>query len=202
MRLPRTRGDGPAEVPIDRHCSRQMAPPHTRGWTRCRVMNALGKSVSPGSPAHAGMDPSEFRNSATAGMKQAPPHTRGWTRAVWIQRPRRLPRAPPHTRGWTLTDTSCRNVGAHRWLPRTRGDGPLCPKGHRPPGQREGSPAHAGMDPSSSMRPLAVTCDCGSPAHAGMDLGLADAAQIAPRGGSPAHAGMDPVRSAQIESSA
>ena len=52
-RLPRTRGDGPAEmIGVDRA---MVASPHTRGWT---LALDYACCVNTGFPAHAGMDPS------------------------------------------------------------------------------------------------------------------------------------------------
>jgi hypothetical protein len=51
-RLPRTRGDGPRPKFIDGVTTE--APPHTRGWTSRRPPTS---GQAPGSPAHAGMDP-------------------------------------------------------------------------------------------------------------------------------------------------
>ncbi len=51
--LPRTRGDRPRVIPA--RGGTGGAPPHTRGSTRG---DALGAPADPGSPAHAGIDPS------------------------------------------------------------------------------------------------------------------------------------------------
>ena len=52
MRLPRTRGDGPALRRTSADTS--TASPHTRGWTR---LDPRPHVVENGFPAHAGMDP-------------------------------------------------------------------------------------------------------------------------------------------------
>ena len=94
-RLPRTRGDGPYRVMLKNRA--RLAPPHTRGWTFPRRPRP---SDVPGSPAHAGMDPTPRRRARGTSRL---PRTRG-------DGPGRLCRrecvlaAPPHTRGWTLAD--------------------------------------------------------------------------------------------------
>ena len=83
IRLPRTRGDGPA--------SRGAAPPpagaspHTRGWTAVLIDPP---ALARGFPAHAGMDP---RPAARPDRPRlASPHTRGWTACRnWQTRRRR-----------------------------------------------------------------------------------------------------------------
>ena len=132
-RLPRPRGDGPAgSMAKSMRC---QAPPPTRGWT---VNPASAPCREPGSPAHAGMDPSTMRRRCAAGRL---PRPRGdGPRAERQQR--RNEAAPPPTRGWTfgVTDEDVEAFGspAHagmdrfsavrapssRWLPRPRGDGP------------------------------------------------------------------------------
>ena len=132
-RLPRTRGDGP------RWCRWALgvirASPHTRGWTRPALQ---GVHRDLGFPAHAGMDPSAIRASASsrwlprtrgdgpgsppglAAAIAASPHTRGWTRHVTAGRardagfPAHAGMDPPRSGGGR----------SGRRLPRTRGDGP------------------------------------------------------------------------------
>ena len=152
--LPRTRGDGPGAPAVDAEV--QLAPPHTRGWTRELVLD-LDDHL--GSPAHAGMDPGR---RGRAGRGRRLPRTRGdgpvLARTVVTDAA-----APPHTRGWTLLEPVVVGAGvgspAHagmdppracpswrrRRLPRTRGDGPDTASGSI--NGDEGSPAHAGMDP-------------------------------------------------------
>ena len=172
-RLPRTRGDGPRAGSESR--SSYSASPHTRGWTAAQrqvVDQILGF------PAHAGMDLARGRSGVRAPRL---PRTRGDgpdSRSLRAGRPA----ASPHTRGWTERSHGAPLGGegfpAHagmdptptafrpgcRWLPRTRGDGPLMrarigmqqaasphtrgwtrgrPAGR---GRRQGFPAHAGMD--------------------------------------------------------
>ena len=67
--LPRTRGDGPTAAQLGGLPA--SAPPHTRGWT---PMQPAGEPVAVGSPAHAGMDPSQAHPSCTAHRL---PRTRG-----------------------------------------------------------------------------------------------------------------------------
>ena len=193
------------------------APPHTRGWTRAA---AEDEHPARGSPAHAGMDPSQ---SGSPSHSQRLPRTRG-------DGPRAVggvdgaAGAPPHTRGWTplergLVDVvdgspahagmdpekSCLAASACR-LPRTRGDGPSLNSARH--GRHVGSPAHAGMDPDTESAPVVAA---GLPRTRGDGPALrwkSRSAGPAPphtrgwtqprapdqalRGGSPAHAGMDP----------
>ena len=131
--FPRTRGDGPLCAREAAH--RAVVSPHTRGWT----LEAAGdRRVTPGFPAHAGMDRSlgsrcfpglGFPRTRGDGPGTAPsestlapvsPHTRGWTHAT----PRRaggLIGFPAHAGmdpGRDLTDRQSSG------FPRTRGDGP------------------------------------------------------------------------------
>ena len=174
IRLPRTRGDGPAQ--FQREENRATAPPHTRGWTPGIVLTRLHAR---GSPAHAGMDPDTGRCYQDNGRL---PRTRGDGPLPADSRDVE-PQAPPHTRGWTpgreSRNAERRGSPAHAGmdpgrsggprhrgrLPRTRGDGPRHPdvRLHHhgaPPHTRgwtglqhwraasaRGSPAHAGMDP-------------------------------------------------------
>ena len=133
-RLPRTRGDGPSTM--SRLFLRSAAPPHTRGWTARSVL--LGRGAC-GSPAHAGMDPwlngvpivsrglprtrGDGPIGATPGRtrRTAPPHTRGWTRRG--VRPGAGRRGSPAHAG--MDPRRERRERSVRWLPRTRGDGPL-----------------------------------------------------------------------------
>ncbi len=92
VRLPRTRGDGPArEMDVE---AAWRAPPHTRGWTLAVLDD---DQLQGGSPAHAGMDRSE---SVAWHVLPRLPRTRGdgpWRShraSAWLL-------APPHTRGWT-----------------------------------------------------------------------------------------------------
>ena len=113
IRLPRTRGDGPAEY-----------------------LGGLLASRAP--PAHAGMDPNSsaaptrtsrlprtrgdgpFHHHHRRGSRMAPPHTRGWTLArVWT--PRLLCGSPAHAGMDPVARAALR---CQPRLPRTRGDGP------------------------------------------------------------------------------
>ncbi len=179
MRLPRSRGDGPArDFP---RCVSSVAPPLTRGWTRICIRIRCGRF---GSPAHAGMDPAHLASLTPAGWL---PRSRGDGPAGGIAITGNVT-APPLTRGWTLQPTIWRTEGAgspahagmdprrpcrcarRTWLPRSRGDGPegvqltrkaavappLTRGWTRAPGvagrRGRGSPAHAGMDPRTARR--------------------------------------------------
>ena len=175
-RLPRTRGDGPRWTRSNPR--RSAAPPHTRGWTR---LEHQGTSLAHGSPAHAGMDPRPAgrprfwrRLPRTRGdgpgldtgsdaLNAAPPHTRGWTPAVGRRR-RGSAGSPAHA---GMDPPLVLAPPRMRWLPRTRGDGPMpawakakspqapphtrgwTPSRPPSPAPSGGSPAHAGMDPAS-----------------------------------------------------
>ena len=180
VRLPRTRGDGPAGVRGIHQ--RDLASPHTRGWTS---RGRRSQRHRPGFPAHAGMDPG---SAASACSGSGLPRTRGdgpnpRPEFSWMWR------ASPHTRGWTLDrrvdapgdggfpahagmdPRYGRCAGTERRLPRTRGDGPaeLTPatarawasphtrgwtrQRQRQPEVERGFPAHAGMDPTWRRRP-------------------------------------------------
>ena len=178
-RLPRSRGDGPQSRPL--WFAHARAPPLTRGWTRHWI--SLGTPTA-GSPAHAGMDP--YQGPTYQGPTWLP-RSRGDGPPA-IRRDRRNFVAPPLTRGWTLSSgrppPPLRGSPAHagmdpeamlwaaswRWLPRSRGDGPVHVKirlaaCRAPPLTRgwtrrvcrvyaidRGSPAHAGMDHKSPWR--------------------------------------------------
>ncbi len=131
--LPRTRGDRPNGSYVS--IVGVSAPPHPRGST------PMSGSVNPlvqGSPAPAGIDPSDAHGHAVSlGL----PRTRG-DRPDPRYRPAPAPGAPPHPRGSTLdlSAASCHRAGspapagidpipwraaaASRRLPRTRGDRP------------------------------------------------------------------------------
>ncbi len=170
---PRTRGDGPVKAAVVRR--ERRAPPHTRGWTpvkRAPVTSALGSPAHAGmDPTRVTLFRSTARLPRTRGdgpgllapgqwNASAPPHTRGWT---------------PHVLGAALAEVgSPAHAGMdpqalptrrrESRLPRTRGDGPLTThaalcghvapphtRGWTPIGfiyfhDRNGSPAHAGMD--------------------------------------------------------
>ncbi len=117
--LPRTRGDGPP--PALSVAMPHTAPPHPRGWTLLGSHAGRLRLRLRGSPAPAGMDPT---NSAGRSCAKGLPRTRGDGPCL-----RRVPGyknvAPPHPRGWT--------PGESRWT-----------------GKAKGSPAPAGMDPVQS----------------------------------------------------
>ena len=173
LRVPRTRGDGPAAS--NASIPRSTGSPHTRGWTP-----ALGHDPAQefGFPAHAGMD--RLRGARPTSDHRVP-RTRGdgprAAEVVWG-----AARGSPHTRGWTdlavWTSGCSRGFPAHAgmdpgrdarrdWLrrvPRTRGDGP-----HSSSSSTEGaagSPHTRGWTPRDD--PLAGQSG-GFPAHAGMD---------------------------------
>ena len=177
--LPRTRGDGPDIA--DNIGDERSAPPHPRGWTRCRL--AEGRRGC-GSPAPAGMDPRPVGTRAAGarlprtrgdgprhslhlrGLRSAPPHPRGWTRHLSASHS--SARGSPAPAGM---DPIALYLGGRRVrLPRTRGDGPWVElsTGYQmsaPPHPRGrtfelipagviggGSPAPAGMDPLCRWR--------------------------------------------------
>ena len=173
-RLPRTRGDGP--LALDEWGIWSSAPPHTRGWTRSTAPRG---QRSPGSPAHAGMDPETPSSSSTS---RRLPRTRGDGPPLLMSGDVTF-RAPPHTRGWTRaripSESLRRGSPAHagmdprqdvhrypaRRLPRTRGDGP----------EGEHAVIHTVRAPPHTRgwtrhRAPARVSGQGSPAHAGMDL--------------------------------
>ena len=175
-RLPRTRGDGPR---VQQSVGAALpASPHTRGWTRHRVVLSLPLA---GFPAHAGMDPQRTR---TGSGRSRLPRTRGdGPRSSWASR-RRLT-ASPHTRGWTRSGASglsqFKGFPAHAGmdraggpslacrvrLPRTRGDGPCA--------ESEGGRVTTASPHTRGWTPLArvtSTSGAGFPAHAGMDPGF------------------------------
>ena len=220
-RLPRTRGDGP--LPPRVGPGRQVASPHTRGWT-----HPLDRPphLLPGFPAHAGMDPGR---RSTGAPSRWLPRTRGDGPDNCAYRDSAR-RASPHTRGWTHSGGA--DAGGAPGLPRTRGDGPWCSaacrarsgasphtRGWTASGDHQairsmGFPAHAGMDPApapGSSHPQGLPRTRGDgPVTSGYRLLLARASphtrgwtRVAAglawlAGGFPAHAGMDP-RPAQGE---
>ena len=198
-RLPRTRGDGPG--PVGAAGERERASPHTRGWTRRPRSGTLGAG---GFPAHAGMDPVVTRRPS---MPSRLPRTRG-DGPVRRRRPDVGRAASPHTRGWTyyrcVECRARRGFPAHagmdpepgrrrrapRWLPRTRGDGPVA--GTRRTLTRSASPHTRGWTRSAAPVRLIRR---GFPAHAGMDPGRRGGGPLRIlAAGFPAHAGMDPRR--------
>ena len=172
--LPRTRGDGPGG--LDTTGGQLRASPHPRGWTLGRVQVEL---AAVGFPAPAGMDPKwprcwparrrlpRTRGDGPKGLAEvstlipASPHPRGWTREPCREDLFQLGFPAPAGMD-PLTRAS---ATLPRWLPRTRGDGPVQvswgkasaaasphPRGWtRGVGQHavrpRGFPAPAGMDP-------------------------------------------------------
>ena len=153
LRLPRTRGDGPSASAI--FSGTWPAPPHTRGWTRG---DGRTVPVHRGSPAHAGMDHSDWGRRPACPW--APPHTRGWTH---VQRRKVTgPDGSPAHAGMDPARLRCgRRTGR---LPRTRGDGPHTST--NPTAMARAPPHTRGWTPEPQRVPLV---DGGSPAHAGMD---------------------------------
>ena len=195
MRFPRTRGDRPIagrQHPL----YRIQVPPHTRGYDH----------LSRGSPAHAGIDLCPKRR-----CQRRFPRTRGDRP---FSRPHRMDRQAWGSPAHAGIDPSCAGAPLRLQLrfPRTRGDRPVLSqsrgfarfprtRGDRPSTTRLwdvwtrqawGSPAHAGIDPSSASIALQArfprtrgdrpqcssskstvygwTRPWGSPAHAGIDL--------------------------------
>ena len=154
-RLPRPRGDGPSVVML--MSASPWAPPPTRGWTESG--RAGGRRGARGLPRPRGDGPSW--RGGMGWVAVAPPPTRGWTR--------RRDDVADHVGGSPAHAGMDPPCGACRappsGLPRPRGDGPLPSSGGRrsllappptrgwtlggqpPQPDREGSPAHAGMDP-------------------------------------------------------
>ncbi len=171
--LPRSRGDGPGTAPPVDGWSK--APPLTRGWT---PFAKVAPTLSRGSPAHAGMDPTtNCADVDRAGLPRsrgdgplvahmiaragaAPPLTRGWTQSP--------PCGPPPRHGSPahagMDPSKSKNSVPRLWLPRSRGDGPLaCPPAPPLPGA---PPLTRGWTPTTSRT---TPPPPGSPAHAGMD---------------------------------
>ena len=139
--FPRTRGDGPVQGALERHCQTGVSP-HTRGWTRGSPASRAAEARFPRTRGDGPLRASRSR-SRRALAYVVSPHTRGWTRRYvpcvpigWLRFPRTRGDGPspsmsrstpsevsPHTRGWTRVD-------GRRWAPAPRG-----------------FPAHAGMDP-------------------------------------------------------
>ena len=233
--FPRTRGDGPSVGEVGSLVS--VLPPHTRGWTWAVFDPDAMPPASPAhagmDPPRASSGRSWTRFPRTRGdgpnadlaslsAKTLPPHTRGWTRHG----------LPPGV----ASDASPAHAGMDRgrsWgdlcfrgFPRTRGDGPSSssdafPSPALPPHTRGwtrwisgrrlsrwASPAHAGMDRSSST---SGPCSPRFPRTRG-DGPIGQSRRGLPRrlpphtrgwtlallagrvdeGASPAHAGMDP----------
>ena len=173
-RLPRTRGDGPAYDTKGKTYA--TASPHTRGWTRSRLVR---RPACGGFPAHAGMDRSSFlpelrrpglprtrgdgplHTSPTTTVIAASPHTRGWT--LGRDDGRRAHRGFPAHAGMDPDYT--RGTASSRRLPRTRGDGPPAPLSAAQP--VSASPHTRGW---TAAEPPVPAVAHGFPAHAGMDL--------------------------------
>ena len=137
-RLPRTRGDGPAESGSGSRPA--SASPHTRGWT---LIGRVGRQRALGFPAHAGMDHRFWRGGTP---RTRLPRTRGDGPGGPVRPPHRGSGFPAHA-GMDRTPGMASIVSLR--LPRTRGDGPGGPV--RPPHRGSGFPAHAGMDRTPGM---------------------------------------------------
>ena len=139
---------------------------------------AFNLARTPGSPAHAGIDPSWTPTPASRAWL---PRTRG-DRPACALPGGASPTAPPHTRGSTRAhrerargeqgspahagiDPRCSSsTSPSSWLPRTRGDRP---KRSRVASENIKAPPHTrGSTPAIVTGDLAVY---GSPAHAGID---------------------------------
>ena len=234
--LPRTRGDGPR--PACGAPAAVWASPHTRGWTPgggCWIWTSSGFPAHAGmDPRPARSSSTSWRLPRTRGdgprrprERAAPvaasPHTRGWT--LRHREPRGShPGFPAHA---GMAPRTGRAACCARRLPRTRGDGPGIPLAASP--YWVASPHTRGWTPSNGV---AISERDGFPAHAGMDrrdrrrdrlhrrlprtrgdgpdmlgdpngAGRASphtrgwtrdrAVRPAPAAGFPAHAGMDPV---------
>ena len=176
-RLPRPRGDGPSSRATDQ--CRFTAPPPTRGWTLHGLHRVVRVDGSPAHAGMDRSSPARHRacwrlprprgdgpsvTASSSGSRMAPPPTRGWTLEVH-ESAADAQGSPAHA-GMDLT-RCCSSSGA-RGLPRPRGDGPVIRADGRnviqaPPPTRgwtrvrgpddgldDGSPAHAGMDRTTS----------------------------------------------------
>ena len=234
-RLPRTRGDGPLVFPQPQLAL--QAPPHTRGWTRRCIETHVIAGGSPahagmdrtlsvdgafatGLPRTRGDGPPVGLDASSP--SEAPPHTRGWTLDDGTEITYRFG-SPAHA---GMDPCEIVSDPSAAWLPRTRGDGPFwsledATRREAPPHTRgwtpmvnaigsppRGSPAHAGMDPSSGSatirrprlprtrgdgprRKVAGSVAAPAPPHTrGWTLWRSEACFFSQ--GSPAHAGMDP----------
>ena len=174
-RLPRTRGDRPVYKHLQR--DGLEAPPHTRGSTsaparaRARVYGSPAHAgIDPLSsrsqrlphrlPRTRGDRPR--KNKSGKSEKVAPPHTRGSTAESLLYNASLLG-SPAHA---GIDPTGRSSSRAISRLPRTRGDRPLADAGladadlapphtrgstfisRLPLGKIQGSPAHAGIDPT------------------------------------------------------
>ena len=218
---------------------RAVAPPHTRGWTQVPRFHARRRTGSPAHAGMDPPDPRRCRRSGwlprtrgdgpskgcdQVGAPPAPPHTRGWTLGM---DPRRSgARGSPAHAGMDPCGQS-RHSHPER-LPRTRGDGPSWNRTSKTPGRapphtrgwtstsgfsalsRDGSPAHAGMDPrrrrsgrrrarlprtrgDGPQKSRVTPHGCAAPPHT-RGWTPARALHGVVLVGSPAHAGMDPYR--------
>ncbi len=178
-RLPRAGGDGPRG--IRRHPRHRAAPPRRRGWTPQASRQSCASRGSPaqagmdpvaataglaraGLPRAGGDGPQ--RVPLTRQLYQAPPRRRGWTPGP----PTRTSSegGSPAQAGMDPTTLPSSTVAGG--LPRAGGDGPHRDRtgqpgarapprrrgwtrgGSRPVAARYGSPAQAGMDPTSAPR--------------------------------------------------
>ena len=174
VRIPRTRGDGPAARPIVRGA--RPDSPHARGWTLDKRRNLMRLW---GFPARAGMDRLQpLPHIPTDGI----PRTRGDGPAT-SSRAAPTMRDSPHARGWTrlmrryvaqddgfparagMDPVAAGAPSCPQRIPRTRGDGPVMVRhrrdragdsphargwtraAHADGGEPRGFPARAGMDP-------------------------------------------------------
>ena len=157
------------------------APPRTRGWTLAGAVHRAEPGGSPAHagmdpyatspcagtsrlPRARGDGPSNVQRVRSSVW--APPRTRGWTRPHHHP-PVRHPGSPAHAGMDRRRSAGARPLS---WLPRARGDGPRIgprrgfhrwapprtrgwtPRGSTCGARREGSPAHAGMDPRPRLR--------------------------------------------------
>ena len=173
VRLPRSRGDRPAQ--IGGTTVRLRAPPLPRGSTHMLLVAGFGAQ---GSPAPAGIDPppaSDYRSAKrlprsrgdrpgyprTTGISSmAPPLPRGSTRSSRRQSPARYGSpAPAGIDPWRG-----RRSTWDRWLPRSRGDRPQMRHSRH-------KRATAPPLPRGSTRPMPQPSRTwiGSPAPAGID---------------------------------
>ena len=214
-RLPRTRGDGPtSEAASPADCG--GSPAHAGMDPACRTSSTRRSGL----PRTRGDGPQI--HVLQLGMEAAPPHTRGWTPVGASRRAWR--RGSPAHAGMDRVLSDAPRVGTG--LPRTRGDGPRSLESRRrrraaPPHTRGwtpsssssfpsriGSPAHAGMDPSSNTTGRTATWLPRTRGDGPSTVSVSLCVMLAPphtrgwtrvehvfRGrlhGSPAHAGMDP----------
>ena len=199
-RIPRTRGDGPGAA----RSRGRGGPdsPHTAGMD---LVYGIAATVTVRIPRTRGDGPAHIPPESVEIVDS--PHTRGWTRLDDGPAPHVLG-FPAHA-GMDPAGPTARRPATG--IPRTRGDGPAlrvrqaieavdsphtrgwtpAPRGEGD--EREGFPAHAGMDPGQGSPPRAWP---GIPRTRG-DGPCRRCGGVLEHPGFPAHAGMDPTQSSR-----